>query len=257
MMASDDQALLWPEFQRLATSNNRRKRLEAVQAKIERAFSSPEVPVFRLIIGEGTGLFVEPSDFEWLAEVFPVILSQTYEGSEATPFGHERSYNEAKILDALRSSSHIQDFIGRFAPQTVAAPVKTRKSFFRHIVAAEQAGGDSHLSMEENRYEAWLTYRDKQHLLKIMKHLGIELERIPREKQAALKNTCFEIVGIPDFQQPEEATLLELPVRIAVHGKPDQGGSVTFLILESQIPGSDTFNLSERIRKLDTLLATA
>ncbi len=257
MTASHDKIVLWPEFQKLATSNNRRKRLEAVQTKIERAFSSQEFPLFRLIIAEGAGLFVEMSDYDRLAEVFPVILSHTYEGSEATPLGHERSYNEAKILDALRSSAHIRDFIGQFSPQAAAAPVKTKQSLFRRIIAPEQAGGTSHLSMEETRYEARLPFRDKQHLLKIMEHLGVRLETVPREKQAALKNTCFEIAGIPDLQQPGEVTLLDLPVRIAVHGKPGRGGTITFMILDSQVPGDRTFNLPDRVREIGTLLATA
>lgn len=257
MTASHDRNVLWPELQKLATSNNRRKKLEAVQTKIERAFSSQEIPVFRLIVAEGSGLFVDMSDFERLAEAFPAILSLTYEGSEATPLGHERSYDEAKILDALRSSAHIRDFIGRFSPQAAATPVKAKKTFFRRIIAAERPGGTSHLSMEEDRYEARLPFRDKQHLLKIMEHLGIRLETVPREKQAALKNTIFEIEGVPDLQQPGEAILLDLPVRITVHGKPGQGGTITFMILDSRIPADRPCNLPDRVRELDTLLATA
>ncbi|MBP7632647.1 hypothetical protein KBA41_00655 [Candidatus Ozemobacteraceae bacterium] len=241
----------------MATSNNRRKRLEAIQTKIERAFSSQELPIFRLIVAEGSGLFLEMSDFERLAEAFPAILAQTYEGSEATPLGHERSYNETKIFDALRTSPHIRDFIGRFTPQAAAAPVKAKKSFFRRIIASEQPGGTSHLSMEKDRYEARLSYRGKQHLLKIMEHLGIRLEMVPREKQTVLKDTCFEIEGIPDLQQPGEVTLLDLPVRIVVHGKPGQSGFITFMIFDSRIPGDRTFSLPDRIRELDTLLATA
>lgn len=257
MTPSHDGIVLWPELQKLATSNKRRKRLEAVQTKMERAFSSQEIPVFRLIVAKGSGLFVEMSDFERLAEAFPAILSLMYEGSEATPLGHERSYDEAKILDALRSSAHIRDFISRFSPQAAAAPVKAKKAFFRHIIAADQPGGTSHLSMEEDRYEARLPFRDKQHLLKIMEHLGIRLETVPRENQASLKNTIFEIEGVPDLQQPGDVTLLDLPARVAVHGTPGSGGTITVMILDSQVSNDRRFNLPEQIRKLDALLATA
>lgn len=254
-MSVHDKITLWPELKRLAVSNNLRKKLEAVQAKIAGRFSNQELPIFRLIIAEGAGLFHEPDDVARLGDAFPSILSQTYEGSETTPLGHERSYNEGKILGALRSSKTLQEFLGRFPPGPAAAQPKKRKPLFRRLLAADAPGGNSHLSWEENRYEASVPYRSRQHLLTIMEHLGIRLESVPREKQAALKNTFFEIEGIPDLQQPGTVTLLSLPVRIVVHGKPGQSGGITFMILDSHVPDG-TFNLPERVQELDNLLAT-
>lgn len=253
-MILSGKTVLWPEFARLATSNNRRKQLESVQAKIERAFSSQELPVFRMIIGEGAGLFREMDDFARLADVFPAILSQAYEGSEATPLGHERSYNEAKILEALRLSTTLQDFIGRFAPQTSAKPSKAKNPFFRRIIAADQPGGDSHLSMEQDRYEARIPYRCRQHLLKFMTGIGVGIPTVPLTERLRLRNTCQEIIGIPDLRQPSEVSLLDLPVRISIQGNPDGTGSVILMIIDTEVPTDRLSSLQDRVRELETLL---
>ncbi|HOY68418.1 MAG TPA: hypothetical protein PLP29_16175 [Candidatus Ozemobacteraceae bacterium] len=245
---------LWPELARLVTSNNVRKKLETLQNGVDRAYSSQELPIFRFILDEGAHLFRLPREIEQLNAVFPQILAATYQGSEATPLGHERSYDETRIRQALKTATSPESFFASFA---VKLPASSEKKLFRRILAAEIPGGTSPLSNERDRYEARLCYRSLGHLREILKTLGIEPKPPGPDERRRLRNTCREIVGIPDLAQPEEVSVLDLPVRLHVDGRPDGTGEIRLMILDDEIPADRCFSLPDRIHELETRLSSS
>ncbi|HEY9068698.1 MAG TPA: hypothetical protein VIV61_00495 [Candidatus Ozemobacteraceae bacterium] len=245
---------LWPELARLVTSNRVRKQLETVQSEVDRSHSSQELPIFRLILAEGAHLFRQPREIEQLKVVFPRILAATYLGSEVTPLGHERSYDEARIRQSLKSATSAEAFVASFAGKPPASP---ERNLFRRIKAADIPGGGSHISNERDRYEASLFYRDLQQLLEILEKIGIEPQQLGPDERRRVRNTCLEIVGIPDLAQPETAAVLDLPIRVHVDGRPDGTGEILLMILDEEIPADRCFSLPDRIHELEIMLSSS